>query len=114
MAPIFQYRAPFDTTKVDKVEEVVRRIAEDAGFSLFEKDRAVMKHITFGKDAFFIGFYLDEDPVLFISNAGAGEIIDLSIMDFGVMSVEELENLASRVRQELKQKLEINLSPHHQ
>ena len=107
--PVYFYKASFDPVMVDAVTEAMKDISENRQFKLFEKDREQMKFLTEGKNAFFTAFYLKGEPILAITNVGVGEVITLSLHDYGELSLDALEGLAQEVRDTLKNRFNIEL-----
>lgn len=107
--PVYFYKAPFDPVMVDAVAEVMKDISESRQFKLFEKDREQMKFLTDGKNAFFTAFYLKGEPILAVTNVGVGEVLTLSLHDYGELPLDDLEGLAQEVRDTLKNRFNIEL-----
>ena len=107
--PMYFYKASFDPVMVDAVADVMEEISENRQFKLFEKDREQMKFLTEGKNAFFTAFYLKGEPILAITNVGVGEVLTLSLHDYGELPLDVLEGLAQEVRNTLKNRFNIEL-----
>lgn len=60
-------------------------------------DRSSDREQKEGQDAFFIALYLDEDPILVISNVGSDSTLTVDAMDYGNLPIEELERLVEEV-----------------
>ena len=114
--PTYHYRAPFDPSMVDGVEEFMKDVARRWELRLFEKSREGMKYLTLGQEAFFIALFLKSDPknnwILDISNAGAGTILSLALFEHEDMPLAELQRLDGEVRRGLKEKFGIELLPY--
>ena len=106
---MYFYKASFDPVMVDAVADVMEEISENRQFKLFEKDREQMKFLTEGKNAFFTAFYLKGEPILAITNVGVGEVLTLSLHDYGELPWMCWEGLAQEVRNTLKNRFNIEL-----
>ena len=107
--PAFFYKAQFDPSMVAEVESFVRDISVKWQLELFEKDREQMKFLTQYREAFFISLYFECDAILAIMNVGVGNVLTLSLHDYGNLPVEQLERLANEVRSGLRAQLNIDL-----
>ena len=114
--PTYQYRASFDPSMVDGVEEFVKDVARRWELRLFEKSRKGSKIITRGQEAFYIALFLKSDPkhnwIVSITNAGFGTLLILHIYEHEDMPLAELQRLDGEVRRGLKEKFGIELLPH--
>jgi hypothetical protein len=108
-APVYLlYRAPFDVSQVDEADGLIKALASEWELRVFENSRSEMRGITDGKPAFSVTLFFENDPVLFLSNAGVGEILSLFVMDFGEMPIEELQRLTAQVGRALEDRLSID------
>lgn len=108
--PAFVYRASFDITDANKIETYAKELANARGFRVFEKSREEMKGITNGKEAFFIAFYNGGKlPIFTISNAGTGIVLSIMISINDDFKIDDANELAARVKEDLKCKFNINL-----
>lgn len=108
--PRFFYRGDFSPSLVDGVENYMKKIAKQKGYRVFEKDRDQMRTLTQGQDAFFMSYYLEEKAILSIMNVGAGTVLTLSLNDYEIISIDELEQLATEVRDGLNKEFGIKLA----
>ena len=93
------YEASFDPGLSGDVESFMISSADNWGLEVFRKDRSQMKTLTQGKEAFFVMLYAnDNEGILAISNVGAGEVIQLSLHDFGAIPLGDLKRLDEDVR----------------
>lgn len=109
VAPTFIFEAPFNPNMVDEVEVYIKEVADKNGLRVFEKGRDQMRALSKGKEAFFIAFYYDNDPILSISSVGVPDLIRLSLYDFGKITLPDLEALAIEIKYGLKERYRINL-----
>lgn len=102
--PDLYYKAEFDIALVDEVSTYFKTLAGKRDFEVFEKDRREMKAITQGREAFYISYYAgDKDvPVLWVTNAGAGTVIDLAFHANEGHPLYEVEKLSGLVLKDLK------------
>jgi len=107
MPPYSLYKAKFDVSKVDDVENTMVVIAKRWNLEPFQKDREQMKFLTQNKEAFFIAFYFDGDPVLVVTNVGVGEVLTLSATDYKKMPISDLKKLIVEVIDALKDQFNI-------
>ena len=66
-----------------------------------------MKYITRGQEAFHIYLLLEGDTVISIGNVGAGTILSLMVMDYGHLSIAELDRLTSDVKRTLENRFSL-------
>lgn len=109
--PDFYYKAEFDVGLVDQVDTYFKELANTKSIEVFEKDRREMKAISQGKDAFYISYYVSdkETPVLWVTNAGSGNVLDLGLLSNEGYPLSETEKLAVLVVSDLKKKFGINM-----
>jgi hypothetical protein len=100
-----------DLVTVDQIEARMRNIAERWGLEVYEKDRNEMATLTQGKPAFYFELYLSErQPILWVTNAGAGEVIALVAISYDEDALADLDSLIMDVRQELAN-LDLEFAP---
>ena len=109
--PDFYYKAKFDVGLVDQVDTYFKELANTKSIEIFEKDRREMKAISQGKDAFYISYYVSdkETPVLWVTNAGSGNVLDLGLLSNEGYPLSETEKLAALVVSDLKKMFGINM-----
>lgn len=95
--------AELDTpAKINDVDKRIRRIAKNWDFKIFEKDRASMALLTQGKSAFYIEVLAENnDPLLWVTNAGAGDLVALVVTRSKHVSEVALTRLTNEVLAEL-------------
>jgi len=108
ISPEFYYRADFNPDQIDKVEVIIKNIAKDWNLRVFEKNRNHMKDLTQGKEAFFIGLYLEDNLIFDITNVGVGNQIDIGLFRHDNVSINDLKKLSDQVRSNLKKELQID------
>lgn len=98
------YKANLDDfSKIQQIEHRMREIAEHWGLKVHEKNRDEMATLTQGKPAFYIELYLEEHkPILWITNAGSGEVIAFVASDYGGIPHDDLERLVQFVLEQMK------------
>ena len=96
---------------VDDVENYMRDMSKRLGYDFFEKDRDDMRFLSKGMSAFFVAFHLKEDPVLFITNVGAGTVLTLSVQDYGNVPLNDLKMLGQEIIEGLQREFSIHLEP---
>lgn len=113
--PDFYYKAEFDVGLVDEVDAYFKALANKKNIEIFEKDRREMKAISKGKDAFYISYYVGNQklPVLWVTNAGAGAVLDLGLLSNEDYPLSKAEQLAVLVVSDLKRMFGINLQRHY-
>ena len=109
VVPIFNLRAEFDPSNVDRVDSFIKATATQWNLSVLEKGRDQMAFLTQGQEAFFLALYSGETPILDITNAGAGTILVLHVYDYGEMPLEQLNELADEIVISLNQNFGIEL-----
>lgn len=108
--PDYVYYADFDSKHIGDIEVYARELAKKRGYRVFEKNKDQMTAITRGQEAFFIAYYNDRElPIFSISNAGAGTILSVMISVNDKFTIEEASELALEVKNDLKEKFNINL-----
>jgi len=95
--PHVMYRADFSGEHIKQIEEFIDTIADKNKFRVFRKGRENMAVLTKGKKAFFSALYYKDDPIIIISNAGAGTILSISATDYGILPIEQLDGILKQL-----------------
>lgn len=107
--PTVVFKADFDPARIEEVEVLVDEIAGRWNLRVFRKDKKQMSILTQGEAAFFVALYLEQDPIVVLTNVGVSNILSLVISDLGSMHVTELDRLTAEIVDSLEQRLEIDL-----
>lgn len=107
--PAAVYKGEFDHSKIGAVESIVDEVAQRWRLRIFRKNREHMKHLTQGRDAFFVALYFENDAVLALTNVGVGTVLTMITTDHGKMPLHELNGVASDIVDMLRTRLSINL-----
>jgi hypothetical protein len=100
-----------DFVAIDQIEARMRNVAERWSLQVYEKDRDEMAALTQGKPAFYFELYLSaSQPILWVTNAGAGEVIALVAIRYEEDVLDDLDRLIMDVRQELAN-LDLEFAP---
>lgn len=109
--PDFHFRADFNVDSVNQVEGYFKDLAVKESLQVFEKSRREMRAITQGRDAFYLSYYVEgyELPVLWVTNSGAGVVLDLGLLSNEAYPLAKTEMLANRIVVDLKEKFGIEM-----
>lgn len=107
-----QFRAEgFNPSYSREAETLMADTGRRWNLELFQKDAEDMKYLSFGKEAFFVALYLDDDPILILTNTGPAVILKLSIGDYGTMSPDDLQRLTDEVMEMLSTRFDVEFKP---
>ena len=106
--PHLMYSAEhFNTQDIPEVEKLIRNVANKWDLQIKEKDRGQMKILSSEGEAFFIFLLRNEKVILHIGNVGANRIITLMFYNQGQLPVNELEQLAAEIKNELESRFNL-------
>ena len=91
------YRADFSGEYIQQIEEFIDIVATENKLRVFRKDRKNMAVLTEGNDAFYSVFYYNDDPVISITNVGAGTVLSIIATDYGNLPIEQLNSIVKRL-----------------
>ncbi|MDZ7789189.1 MAG: hypothetical protein U5L08_01580 [Xanthomonadales bacterium] len=109
--PTYDLRASFTPTEenIQKVETILDSEASKWNLTIQRDDRDHLEFITQGKPAFYTALLdAERNPVLWVTNAGAGEAIALVAIDFGEMPNAHFESMVISIRGQVSEQLGID------
>lgn len=96
-------------SQVETTEGLIKSIANQRGFRIFEHDRWASKKASGGHEAFFIALYIEDHYILSITNSGVSTVLRMSVYDTPSLSGEALETLIEDIRMALLYKANVEL-----
>ena len=94
--PTLHYRAEFQPSMIEGVEILVKKIAVDKRFDIYEENRSAMAQISGSLPAFFIRYEKNEQTIMVISSAGLVDVLTIYIFEqsnFSELQVKQLSEL---------------------
>ena len=108
--PHVSYTTDFDPEKVSVVEHNVRVFAEQHGLTVQAKDAENMKRLSQGQPALFLQLSQSDKSLMYVSSVGVPTTLTVDVMDYGVLPVDQLEELAAALVSRLNSDVGLGLA----